>query len=302
MSLIVKTFNNGEVIIREGDTGGSVFRIVEGSADVITDYGKKEPFRLAVLKTGDYFGEMAIFEEFPRSATVVASGNNVRVIEIPEDELNSFFDENPDVILELICHLENKIRAMINDYREAQVLLKNLKDAEEGKKKSLFSKIRKHIDMYQSGKDTIADPDEERLRAAYAAVPSDNTGNTESYKKGAVIFYEGEPNPFLYILRSGNVGIYTGFGEKYEQKILEITSGSVFGESGITDDEAMKFTAIAGSDDTLVEKIGRDDIEQVFRKNPAKINYIIRYMSYRLRRLNDDFLKICKEITENYNK
>ena len=302
MSLSVKAFNNGEVIINEGDTGSSVFRIVEGSADVIAEYGKKEPFRLAVLKAGDYFGEMAIFEEFPRSATVVASGNNVRVLEIPGNELNQFFAENPDVILELITHLEKKISAMTNDYDEAQTLLKKLKDAGAGKKESLFSKIRKHIDMYQSGKDTIADPDEEVLKTAYSAVSSDNTGNIVPFKKGEVIFYEGEPNACMYLLRSGNAGIYTGFGEKNEQKVLEITAGSVFGEAGITNDEPMRFTVIAGSDDTLAEKIGRDDIEQIFRESPEKINYILRYMSYRLRRLNNDFLKICKEITENYNK
>ena len=73
MGLAVREFSNGEVIINEGDTGKSIFRLVEGNADVIADYGKKDPMRLAVLKAGDYFGEMAIFEEYPRSAAVVAA-------------------------------------------------------------------------------------------------------------------------------------------------------------------------------------------------------------------------------------
>ena len=82
MGLVVKTFNNGDVIVKEGDMGRSLFRLVEGSADVITDHDTSDPFRLAVLNEGDYFGEMAIFEEYPRSATVVARGT-VRAIEIP---------------------------------------------------------------------------------------------------------------------------------------------------------------------------------------------------------------------------
>ena len=302
MGIAVKTFNNGEVIINEGDSGKSIFRLVEGNADVIADYGTKEPFRLAVLKAGDYFGEMSIFEEYPRSATVVAASSNVRVIEIPGDELNEFFKENPDVIGELIDHLGNKIRTMTNDYNEAKALLKNLQEADAGKKKSLFSKIKKHIDMYQSGKDAITEPDEDAIRNAYAGISSEEKINTETYKKGAVIFYEGEPNNCMYILHGGNVGIYTGFGEKNEQQSAVLGPGSVFGEKGIMADDPMSYTAVAGSDDTLAEKIYMEDLKMIFRSCPAKINFILRYLCYRLRRLNNDFLRTCKEITENYNK
>ena len=63
MSLSVKSFSNGEVIIKEGDSGKSIFRLVEGNADVYSDFETKDPFRLAVLKAGDYFGE--IFRNTP---------------------------------------------------------------------------------------------------------------------------------------------------------------------------------------------------------------------------------------------
>ncbi|MBR3278004.1 MAG: cyclic nucleotide-binding domain-containing protein [Lachnospiraceae bacterium] len=301
MGLAVREFSNGEVIINEGDTGKSIFRLVEGNADVIADYGKKDPMRLAVLKAGDYFGEMAIFEEYPRSAAVVAASSNVRVLEIPGDELNEFFSENPDVIGELINHLGNKILAMTNDYNEAQALLKNLQEADAGKKKSLFSKIKKHIDLYQSGKNEIAETDDDALRAAYSAVSSEGFGHTETYKKGAVIFYEGDVSCCMYLLRGGTVGIYTGFGEKNEQKAYELAGGSVFGEKGITAEDPMTYTAVAESDDTKAEKIYMEDLKMIFRSCPEEINFILRYLSNRLRHLNNDFLKICKEITEKYN-
>ena len=302
MSLVVREFNNGEVIINEGDSGKNIFRLVEGNANVIADCDKKEPMRLAVLKAGDYFGEMSIFEDYPRSATVVAASTRVRVLEIPGDELNDFFSENPDVIGELINHLGNKILAMINDYNDAKALLRNLQEADAGKKKTLFSKIKKHIDMYQSGKNAIAEPDNEALIAAYAAISSEAFGHTDSCGKGTVIFSEGDVNSCMYILRGGNVGIYTGFGGSDEQKVYDLSAGSVFGEKGITAEDPMGVTAVAESDDVTVEKIYMEDLKMIFRSCPEEINFILRYLSYRLRRLNNDFLKTCKEITENYNK
>ena len=53
MSLVEKTFNQGEVIIKEGDIGKTFFRLLEGKAGVYADYGKNDPMRLAVLETGE---------------------------------------------------------------------------------------------------------------------------------------------------------------------------------------------------------------------------------------------------------
>lgn len=300
MSLSVKTFSNGEVIIKEGDSGKSIFRLVEGNADVYSDFETKDPFRLAVLKAGDYFGEMAIFQEYTRSATVVARGN-VRVLEIAENELNEFMSENPDVIGELVNHLGKKVQNMINDFNEAKVLLKNLREADAAKKKSLFSKIKKHIDIYQANKNGLTDPNPDAIRETYADITYDDSDRIESYDKGSVIFNEGESGNAMYILHRGTVNLYNGYGSDGQEQIADLESVSVFGEMEMIFEGARTVTAVAGSDGVTVEKIYMEDLESIFRKNPAKITMLLRHLSYRLRTLNVDFLNICKEITENYN-
>ena len=85
MGLVEKTFRNGEVIIKEGDSGKSFFLIEEGSAFVYAGSGKEDQVKLAVLEAGEFFGEMSILEAYPRSATIVAKGN-VTAVEIPGDE------------------------------------------------------------------------------------------------------------------------------------------------------------------------------------------------------------------------
>ena len=122
MGLVEKTFKNGEVIVKEGDTGKSFFQIVEGSAYVYAGTGKEDQIKLGVMEAGEYFGEMAILEAYPRSASVIAKGTVV-VNEIPETELNSYLAEDPKRIIELMRHLGNRIQNMANDYSESKALL-----------------------------------------------------------------------------------------------------------------------------------------------------------------------------------
>ena len=230
MSVVEKSFYKGEVIVKEGDIGDSFFRLLEGKASVYADWDKKdqEPFRIALLETGEYFGEMAIIDSIPRNATIVAVGN-VRVIEIPKDELTTYFQENPDQILELMKHLGRRVQAMTNDYNEAKALLKEVKEAEASKKKSLFSRIKKHVDMYENNKDYIAPPSAEAINEAFEAITDEGTGDIQNYDTNTLIYQEGALENTMYILRSGTVGMYNSDGEK----LSELKPVSLFGELGM---------------------------------------------------------------------
>ena len=99
-----RNFSKGEVIFRQGDAGNSFFKIIEGSVSVIANYGEADERELTVLNPGEFFGEMAVIETYPRSNTIVAV-DNVRTIEITADELNGFFAENPDMIYQIMKHI-----------------------------------------------------------------------------------------------------------------------------------------------------------------------------------------------------
>ncbi len=68
--MVPRTFKTGDVIIKEGDQGAGVFVVTSGKVEVMrgTEGGKLQV--LNTLGPGDFFGEMALFEGFPRSATV----------------------------------------------------------------------------------------------------------------------------------------------------------------------------------------------------------------------------------------
>lgn len=300
MGSVEKSFRKGEIIMKEGDVGKSFFKLLEGKAGVYADYAKKNPFRLGFLNAGEFFGEMAILEESPRSATIVAE-TAVTVVEIPDKEMTKYFKENPDQIIELMKHLGNRIQTMAADYAESQVLLKQLKDSDETKKQSLFSKIKKHIDTYQLNKNKMNEPDGKSLRAEFDKLKDDNTGDIKSYSKGTFIFKEGKTENCMYILHDGNVSLVSDYRSKQEAKLKEYDAVSFFGEMGIISDEPRAATAIVESGTAKVETVSPEDLQKLIKTCPEKIELILRHMSYRLRKLNIDFVNACKEITETYH-
>jgi len=66
---LVQSYNAGEVIVSEGDESRELYILQSGSAEVLKRHGKRD-VRLTVLRKGDFFGEMSLLEEIPRSATV----------------------------------------------------------------------------------------------------------------------------------------------------------------------------------------------------------------------------------------
>jgi CRP/FNR family cyclic AMP-dependent transcriptional regulator len=66
--MVPRKFGAGEVVVKEGDAGAGVFVISSGKVEVVKGDGSV----LNTLGPGDFFGEMSLFEGFPRSATVRA--------------------------------------------------------------------------------------------------------------------------------------------------------------------------------------------------------------------------------------
>ncbi len=92
-------FAPGETVIRAGDQGSSMFVVNSGRVQVqVTENGR--PRNVAVLKEGDFFGEMALFTREPRTANVIAM-EETEVLEIGYDAMKHLFDTNPDLVQSL---------------------------------------------------------------------------------------------------------------------------------------------------------------------------------------------------------
>jgi small-conductance mechanosensitive channel len=89
-------FAPGEIVIRAGDQGSSMFVVHNGRVQVqVTDGGKARP--VAVLGEGAFFGEMALFTGEPRTASVMAL-EETEVLEIGHAAMKHLFETNPDLV------------------------------------------------------------------------------------------------------------------------------------------------------------------------------------------------------------
>ena len=100
----------GELIIRAGDQGASMFVIHRGSVDVKID-NNGEVRTINTLREGDFFGEMALFTGEPRTANVLAA-EETEVLEIGKRAMQDLFENNAD-LAESLSHTINERRAML---------------------------------------------------------------------------------------------------------------------------------------------------------------------------------------------
>lgn len=100
-----RTFNEGDEITREGESGIGFFVIEEGNATVSVGGNI-----VRSLGPGEHFGEVALIDSGPRSATIVAS-TDLRCRGMSAWEFKPFVEEHPEVAWALLETLVGRLRA-----------------------------------------------------------------------------------------------------------------------------------------------------------------------------------------------
>ncbi len=91
-----RVFQPGDVIVREGEPGHSMFVIVEGGADVVRQGEEGQGTVVAHMGEGEFFGEIALVSEGRRLASVVASGRTV-LLEVTRQRMADIVSRHPAV-------------------------------------------------------------------------------------------------------------------------------------------------------------------------------------------------------------
>lgn len=105
-----RIYSDGEIIFREGDVGDAMYVIQSGKIN-ITKKAASGEFVIATLQSGEIFGDMALFDKLPRSATARASGN-AKILTIDKKKLFSTISRDPTLVFKLLESMSQRIRKL----------------------------------------------------------------------------------------------------------------------------------------------------------------------------------------------
>jgi diguanylate cyclase (GGDEF)-like protein len=113
----VREIKGGEVLFREGEEGNELFIVKNGSVASsirLPDGGERQ---VAVFNAGNFFGEMSIFENAPRSATCYCTEQST-LLGLHEKEFYRMIEQNPDVATKIMYRMLNITTQRLRDTGE----------------------------------------------------------------------------------------------------------------------------------------------------------------------------------------
>lgn len=106
---VPRSFAAGEVVFREGDTSDTCYVVAGGHARAIREHGDGRTITLAHFGPGDIFGELAIFDDENRSATVEAL-DALATIAILGPDFRRLLDQHGQMAVKLVVALGRRLR------------------------------------------------------------------------------------------------------------------------------------------------------------------------------------------------
>jgi CRP-like cAMP-binding protein len=99
----------GKVLIRQGELGDDLMIVVSGQVGV-----ERNGVRVNQLQSGDFFGEIALIERGPRTATVTAEEPS-RLLVINHRDFHALMEEFPEVAAQVLVTLAHRVRTLEAD-------------------------------------------------------------------------------------------------------------------------------------------------------------------------------------------
>ena len=109
--MVERRFGAGDVIMKEGDQAAGFFVITSGKVEVVRGADGDRPEVLNTLGPNEFFGEMALFEGFPRSATVRVL-ENTECLAMTRWDFTAEMKNHPEIAVGMLPVLVRRLRVV----------------------------------------------------------------------------------------------------------------------------------------------------------------------------------------------
>ncbi len=148
-------YEEGSIILREGDANTEMYKIISGFAEVYVEYGTPKESLIGILRPQSCFGELGVLLSKPSIYTVVAYCDML-VMRVAESELGGFVAENQKNIIDIMRNMANSVLTM---RAQIDLLLKDMEAMGRSQKIDLSLKkqqakqLLKQYTVFASGKE-----------------------------------------------------------------------------------------------------------------------------------------------------
>jgi CRP/FNR family cyclic AMP-dependent transcriptional regulator len=119
-----RVYREGEVIFVEGDIGRALFVLESGRVELTRTGPDGKPVLLHALQPGDFFGEMALLESLPRTATATATEKS-RLHLLYKSKLDALLSGQPRIGVTIMSHLARLLSARLRRTTHAHAASKH---------------------------------------------------------------------------------------------------------------------------------------------------------------------------------
>ncbi len=113
---LVQTYEKSGVIFSQDSPGNEMYIVYSGKVQLFSQVPSGQSRLLATLETGDFFGEMALVDDSPRSATAIAGEENTQLLVLDKSKFTYLIRNQPEfalVVMGKLCqHLREANKAI----------------------------------------------------------------------------------------------------------------------------------------------------------------------------------------------
>jgi F420-non-reducing hydrogenase small subunit len=280
------TYGKGEVIFLQGDPGDTMYIIQSGAVEISHQQGEIKKV-LALMERGNFFGEMALIDRHPRTATATAISRS-RLLPLTRMSLMDRIRHDPSVVIHLLktlCERINNTNRILQSIVEGNAFLRST--LEKSRASSEISEDAVAADMAKPPQSPANEKSQtgEGKSDINAFHPSmDFSVHHEeclTYENGDFIFHQGDPGDSMFIVIEGGAEISQD--ASLDRHVLaSLLPGEFFGEMSLITDQPRMADATAVNR-TVLLPVRKNAFLDRIRVEPELALYILQGMIIRLR-------------------